>query len=916
MRPNVKTTREVLNVAALPATAGMELDYRTSVHSEAKCNTATLDAILGAVAVAMIWTLVLRLTGAYTATIPFLIGIAFLCVLAALWMRLGAGIALTISAAVTAVLCFTWSPLSLVFILPLALALAVLVWSVRGLGMVPTTRTWVILGPTLWLLSVASNTAFFAVFLIVSVGIVLHLCEAMTRHYALWMNANPYLKRRMRHRWRLIWRPVRRWDEIERLANSLVHPRTCRHPVLAAELAERTRYLLGFVVVIVACLIAVLAYLVCRDPLLRGTLAVGVFLVLLVGYGTVAVLTYGPVSHVPLAAKVMFRALVNWCTYNVHETPAPGVLQSSYGSAMRRTKLLRAAIGTLTIVLLPTCWYFPIGAGIFGTDTWLRAALQSQQNIPSFLKGTDLDASLTAPDQTLLRSVPEERREEVRHRLQGQRSQEAFAREAYRALHTMPEYALVLHLRAVFSLRTEAIFSALLSIAACIAVPVLVLLAIWWAVSARVLLHHHLTLEGDPGRPGTYHPRSRPSVWMAYTSRLRASRFRTEDDLQRCVAERDHLLIGFNELEDYPVLLSPAVLAEHAHITGDSGSGKSSLGIAPLAEQLIERGDCSVVILDLKGDMSMFEAARLASARANARRNGRPALAFRWFTNQAGQSTFVFNPFLQRDMRALTPQQRAEVLLGSLGLDYGEGYGASYYSSAHRHVLKRVLENNPQFQSFRQINAFFQDGRFAVNARDMGIDRKAREEASHLYTVMESLASFDALNVTEIIDLPAEIQENSIDMADVVRAPHVLYFGLASALEQKSVREIAKLALHTLLVAAVRRGHGKHQVYLFVDEFQQVVSHDLEIVLRQARSHGIAAILANQTLSDLKKGPIDITPTVQANTRFRQIFSASDLAHQKMLVDASGEAIYELFGSSQSVGESGGKHVERHPERP
>jgi hypothetical protein len=81
-----------------------------------------------------------------------------------------------------------------------------------------------------------------------------------------------------------------------------------------------------------------------------------------------------------------------------------------------------------------------------------------------------------------------------------------------------------------------------------------------------------------------------------------------------------------------------------------------------------------------------------------------------------------------------------------------------------------------------------------------------------------------------------------------------------------------------------------------VDEFQQVVSEHLEVVLRQARSSGIAAILANQTLSDLKKGNINIIPTVQANTRFKQIFSATDLLQQNSIIEASGEAMYETRG--------------------
>lgn len=907
MRPNVKTTREALNVAALPPTAGMELDYRTELYRPSKRARLTLEALSGGAIAAIVATLALRLSGAYTATIPFLVGIVLLCVLAGLASKIG-GFALLFFLSLAALVFFVRGAQdSLLPGIFLAVPASFLVWYLAG-ALSPTLPSLILFGPLFWLLSVASNTPFFAAFFLAAVITVLFLADALTRHFALWMNANPYLPRRMRRRWLAVWRPVRRWEDLVQLADSAMHPRACRQPMLATELAERTRYIVGYLAVLVSCLAALVVYLACRDPLMRGTFAVAVFIVLLAAYGIVNVLTYSSPSHPVLALKLLFEAFLSWHTYNIHETAAPGVFQSPYGCAARRRRLWCAAVGALTIVLLPASWYFPIGVPLFGIDSWFQDAAQTQIGIQSYFSLHHGDLGLSDAELRMLgRPFPE--RDRVPKPLVAQRQAQAAAHGDYQRLSAKPEYALALHVRAAPSLRTTAILSTLFSLLACLAVPTLVLVSTCWAVSARVLLHHHLTLEGEPSRPGLYHVRPRQSRWAAHVSRLRASRYQTKDDLGRVIAERDQLLIGFSEAEDYPVLLSPAILAEHAHITGDSGSGKSSRGIAPLVEQLIERGDCSVVILDLKDDQPIFEAARIAVNRTNTRREGQPAIPLRWFTNQSARSTFVFNPFLQRDFQALTPQQRTEVLLGSLGLDYGEGYGTSYYSSAHRHVLKRVLEGNPQFKSFRQINRFFSDGRFAAGAKEAGIEKKSREEASHLYTVVESLASFDAINVLDDTELPPEVVNQRIDMGDVVRSPHVLYFGLASALEQSSVREIAKLALHSLLVAAVRRGHSKHQVYLFIDEFQQVVSQDLEIVLRQARSHGIAAILANQTLSDLKKGSVDITSTVQANTRFRQVFSASDLLHQNALIDASGEAMYELFGSGSSQSSNGSSSV-------
>ena len=47
--------------------------------------------------------------------------------------------------------------------------------------------------------------------------------------------------------------------------------------------------------------------------------------------------------------------------------------------------------------------------------------------------------------------------------------------------------------------------------------------------------------------------------------------------------------VGFTDYDQSPVLIPRAVFGEHAHFLGDSGSGKTSLGLCPLVEQLVAR---------------------------------------------------------------------------------------------------------------------------------------------------------------------------------------------------------------------------------------------------------------------------------------------------------------------------------------
>ena len=67
----------------------------------------------------------------------------------------------------------------------------------------------------------------------------------------------------------------------------------------------------------------------------------------------------------------------------------------------------------------------------------------------------------------------------------------------------------------------------------------------------------------------------------------------------------------------------------------------------------------------------------------------------------------------------------------------------------------------------------------------------------------------------------------------------------------------------------------------------------MDLLLRQARSKGIAMILANQSLSDLRTRDSDLIPVVLNNTRFRQYFSSGDQQQQDILIKASGEAAYD-----------------------
>lgn len=380
----------------------------------------------------------------------------------------------------------------------------------------------------------------------------------------------------------------------------------------------------------------------------------------------------------------------------------------------------------------------------------------------------------------------------------------------------------------------------------------------------------------------------------------------TWDDLVRRVQksrdqiEKHSLLLGVNAFDDTPVIVLREVFAEHAHLLGDSGSGKTSLGLASLLAQFIRFRDSSVVVIDLKADdLALFEGARKEAQRAD--------LRFRWFTNELHRSTYVFNPLTQRHFAGLTTYQQADVLACAMGLQYGTEYGASYFSDANTNLLYQALCKRAGISSFAEL------AELLAAKHTIKMDPELRKAASHLHASVDRLAAFEPLNATLAAGYPGSAIENAIDFADVFSTPQVVYFHLPASLGSTSSADIARFALYSLLSAAKSLGPARRerQVYLFIDEFQRIVAHNLEIVLQTARSMNIGVILANQTLMDLHVPGANLIPTVRANTRFKQIFAASDLAEQQEIGHTSGEAVVLTSTWTEYLGPTAGAAGDR-----
>ncbi len=538
-----------------------------------------------------------------------------------------------------------------------------------------------------------------------------------------------------------------------------------------------------------------------------------------------------------LIARVLWDLLVVFASYNRHRTPAAGVfrfpLRRLVGVDGRKQFLLIVLLtaGLATAVVLPPVW-------------------------PPSVTARPVQGQLLSHERDYLSQLPP-----------GEARQEAAALVRSRTIteddvERMEEE------------RWESIPRRVVTVLVAVPLGVVFLTAVVvWASVGELLAGFYLALEAPGGRA-----RTTDSEWDVYVSRLVNSQH---------VLEREHLLVGFSLFGDYPVLLHKAILDQHYHLTGDTGSMKTSLVAGPLAAQLMARGDCSVVVLDLKGDRSLFETCRVEAQRAG--------LPFSWFTTERGRSSWVFNPFEQSYHADVTPEQESETLLQGMSLDYGVDYGRAYFTSQNEMSLKALMRK----LNLKSAAALFD----LLNDPGGGGILSVRElkDAGHLRAIASRLMTIAPLNA----ELPAGAGRR-IEVADVLRRKQVVYFNLSSPQEPLSAATIARMFLWSLFSCAAHNRVKDNRVYLFIDEFQQIIAENIKPLFSMIRGLRVTLVPIHQTLGQLDQRGADLIDTVDSNTAVKHVLRASEPRTVRRIAEMSGVQTYHTFSWTQDTTEGDG----------
>ena len=539
-----------------------------------------------------------------------------------------------------------------------------------------------------------------------------------------------------------------------------------------------------------------------------------------------------------LIARVLWDLLVVFASYNRHRTPAAGVfrfpLRRLVGVDGRKQFLLVVLLtaGLATAVVLPPVW-------------------------PPSVTARPVQGQLLPHEREYLLQLPT-----------GDARQEAAALIRSR---TVTEDDV----ERMEEERWESIPRRVVTVLVAVPLGMVFLTAVVvWATVGELLAGYYLALEAAGGRA-----RTTDSEWDVYVSRLVSSRH---------PLEREHLLVGFSLFGDYPVLLHKTILDQHYHLTGDTGSMKTSLVAGPLATQLMARGDCSVVVLDLKGDMALFESCRVEAQKAG--------LPFSWFTSERGRSSHAFNPFVQSYHRDVTTDQRAETLIQGLSLDYGMGYGRAYFTAINEKVMKSILRKM-ELKSFVELDALL-NGPHALDF----LSAKDVRDAGHLTAIVNRLAAVTPLN-----EVRPEGSPRRIEVADVLKTKQVVYLNLKSAQEPLAAASIARLFLWSLFSCAAHSPARDNRVYLVIDEFQQIIADAVKLVFEQIRGLGVTLVPVHQTGGQLLRQGTDLADTVDSCTAVKHVLRASDPRTVKRIEEMSGVQTYHTFSWTQDTADGDGE---------
>lgn len=340
-----------------------------------------------------------------------------------------------------------------------------------------------------------------------------------------------------------------------------------------------------------------------------------------------------------------------------------------------------------------------------------------------------------------------------------------------------------------------------------------------------------------------------------------------------------------------PVEIERRVLGGgHMHVRGRTRSGKTSLAILPLVQQLIQPYPTRasswqhdpIFVFDLGGDLTLFN-----HVQDLAKQLGRQ---FRFLSLDPLDDWHFFDPLQAIGHGERNVVRLANMLIEAFNLDHGLIYGGQYFTQQNLAALLRVArqlnKESDRTPTLEDVAAYL----------DNPANRREMKDAEQIRLAFNFLLEYPQLKPELAPDAARRI-----DMRVAIEGNEVVYFFTPTLNEATTARQIAGLGLYSLVNAAIqmgREGKRPRKIWVFVDEFQELAGRSFAALLAQSGKHGISLVMANQTTSQLESRDTSLAQVVADNTHVKQYFTVTTMEDIEALQTLSNQVERPLGGSS------------------
>jgi hypothetical protein len=323
----------------------------------------------------------------------------------------------------------------------------------------------------------------------------------------------------------------------------------------------------------------------------------------------------------------------------------------------------------------------------------------------------------------------------------------------------------------------------------------------------------------------------------------------------------DGVLMGMKRepSKNREVRMTRKELAQHVYILGQTGVGKTTLLQTMIMDQIMS-GD-GLCVVDPHGDLvagiqKMIPFERLQdvvyfdpTTTTDIRIN-----ILEWHPHFPEQKTFIFNELIR--------------IIGELyDLDR---VGGPMFEQCFKNALLMVMEVRGTLHDFYRffLEKAYRDKLIEWSKLKTSVDFfKTQFRLTGEYS-FENWVSYITSKVNRFVQddfIAPIIRENksNISFRHIIDSKKILLVRLPKGrLGSDGVRFIGTLLFNRIIMAAFTRENipaaERVPFYMYIDEFQNFTTEDIETALSESRKYGLRMILANQTLSQLRPNVVKI----------------------------------------------------------